>query len=300
MRLRAGEGVMRLYRAWLHWYPASFRAEYGEEMCTIFARKQRDADGPVARLASFIAAFAEVLGNAAAVHLDILGQDLRVTARALRRAPSFALTAIIVLALGIGANTAAFSITDHVLIRPLPFPDPGRLVKLWETVPGYNRMELSPPNYRDWKQMSTSFAGMAAVAGFSVNLVGSGEPVRVEGAVVTAELFSVLGVHPAWGSDFTAADNQESAPGTVVLSDRFWRAGFGGDPGVLGRTVRLDDRFTLSSGLCRPAFTFQLVRRNSGLRCASRRGTTRTAPTTFCSLSPGSNPGCRSPPRAPK
>jgi len=247
---------MRFYRALLHLYPASFRSEYGGEMCTIFARRRRDASSPIGRLALWAGTVFEILGNAAAIHADILRQDLRVTARTLGRAPGFVLTVIIVLALGIGANTAAFSITDHVLIRPLPFRDSDGLVKLWEQVPGYNRLELSPPNYRDWKQMSTSFSGMAAVAGFSVDLTGEGEPVRVEGSVVTADLFPVLGVQPALGRGFTADDNRESAPGTVVLSDRLWRARFAADPGVLGRTVRLDDKPYTVIGVMPPAFYF--------------------------------------------
>src|SRR3981081_3459169 len=99
----------------------------------------------------------EVLGNAVAAHWDVLGQDLRYTARTLARSPGFAFTAVLVTALGVGANPAAFSGADFVLIRPLPFAEPDRLVNLWEHPPGYADMELSPPNYRDWKAMSSSF-----------------------------------------------------------------------------------------------------------------------------------------------
>src|ERR1043165_8811196 len=91
------------------------------------------------------------------VQIDILRQDLRYTRRSLLRAPGFALTAIVVIALGIGATTAAFSVTDFVLIRPLPFPEPERLVKLYERTPGYGRLELSAANYRDWKAAATVF-----------------------------------------------------------------------------------------------------------------------------------------------
>ena len=132
--VRAGEGLMWFYRALLHLYPSSFRAEYGEEMCAVFERR---------RTSPLAAAF-EVLSNAPAVHWDILRQDLRYTARTLARAPGFTAVAILVLALGIGANTAVFSVTDYVLIRPLPFPSPDRLVSVWETLPGYQHMELSP------------------------------------------------------------------------------------------------------------------------------------------------------------
>ena len=134
---------MRFYRALLHLYPSSFRAEYGDEMCAVVARGGT----------SLLSATLEVLRNAPAVHWDILRQDLRYAARTLARAPGFTAVAILVLALGIGANTAVFSVTDYVLIRPLPFPSPERLVSVWETLPGYQHMELSPANYRDWKQI---------------------------------------------------------------------------------------------------------------------------------------------------
>jgi predicted permease len=247
---------MRFYRWWLHLYPASFRAEYGQEMCAIFARRRRDTEGSLRHLALWPAAFFEILSNAALVHMDLLGHDLKYAARALSRSPGFAITAVVVLALGIGANTAAFSITDHVLIRPLPFPDSERLVKLWEDVPGYRRMELSPANYRDWKRMSRCFAGMGAVRDLSLNLVGAREPVHVEGAAVTADLFPLLGMQPALGRRFTAEDDRESAPGTMVLSDELWQSRFGGDPGVLGHTVRLDDNVYTIIGVMPRGFYF--------------------------------------------
>ena len=180
-----GKGVMRLYRALLHLYPASFRGEYGEEMAAIFRRRLRDADGPLARLALFTGVIWETIMNALAEHWDILRQDLRYTARSLSRARGFALTAILIVGLGVGANTAAFSLTDFVLFRPLPFPADLRLVTIWERTQGYGRLELSPANYRDWKAAATSFERVGAYTNVSANLVGSGEPERLEGAQVT-------------------------------------------------------------------------------------------------------------------
>src|SRR5580698_8108367 len=156
---------MRLYRALLHLYPASFRAEYGEEMCAVLTQRQT----------SLLSATVEVLRNAPAVHWDILRQDLCYAARTLARAPGFTAVAILVLALGIGANTAVFSVTDYVLIRPLPFPAANRLVKVWENLPGYSEMELSPADYRDWKKMNTVFEDMGGAAGVLVNLTGEGD-----------------------------------------------------------------------------------------------------------------------------
>jgi putative ABC transport system permease protein len=148
---------------------------------------------------------------------------------------------ILVAGLGIGATTAVFTITDHVLLRPLPFADAERLVKLWESPPGYTQMELSPPNYRDWKEMSTSFETMGAYRGLSVNLVGEGQPERLEGAAVTADLLPMLGVQPALGRLFTAEDDREGVQSTLLLSYSLWQGLFGGDRGVLDKKVLLDN-----------------------------------------------------------
>src|SRR4029079_13605649 len=116
--------------------------------------------------------------------------DLHYTARTLRRTPAFTLTAILLLAIGIGANTAVFSVTDFALLRPLPFPEPERLVKLCQAVPGYySRVVLSPENYRDWKRQSHSFESMGAAWTSTANLVVSGaEPERIDGVAVTWDL----------------------------------------------------------------------------------------------------------------
>src|SRR5256885_16432830 len=142
---------MRTYNALLHLYPASFRNEYGEEMRAVFTRRRREATGFPSAFALWLDTIAEIVGNALLVHADVLRQDLGYTMRILRRAPGFAITAVLIVALGIGATTAAFSVTDFALIRPLPFPDAGQLVKVWERTPGYSRMELWAANYRAWK-----------------------------------------------------------------------------------------------------------------------------------------------------
>jgi len=237
---------MRFYRALLHLYPSSFRAEYGEEMCAVFGRRQT----------SVLAAVFEVLRNAPAVHWDILRQDLRYTARTLVRAPGFTAVAILVLALGIGANTAVFSVTDYVLIRPLPFPSPDRLVSLWETLPGYRHMELSPADYRDWKRMNTVFEDLGAVTTQQVNLIGQGAPQRLKAAIVTGNLFAILGVQPLLGRSITPADDRESAPLTAILSYGLWQRAFGGDAGVLGRKVDLDGAPYVVVGIMPPQIRF--------------------------------------------
>jgi putative ABC transport system permease protein len=236
---------MRLYRLLLHLYPASFRNEYAGEMCGVFARRRRDTSA-MGLPALWVGTFFEILFNALAVHADVLRQDLRYTAQALRRTPGFAATAVLVVALGIGANTAAFSLADQVLLRPLPFPHSEQLVKLWQTVPGYSQMELSPANYRDWKAMSHSFAALGAYNSNAANLVGQGEPERVDITTVDSDVLPMLGVRPLLGRIFTAAEDREGANGTVLLSYGLWQRRFGGDPEILGRQLLLnDERYTV-------------------------------------------------------
>jgi hypothetical protein len=149
--------------------------------------------------------------QAPAAHWDVLKQDLRYALRTLNRARGFALTVIVVTALGVGANTAAFSVADFVLLRPLPFPDADALVRLCEGPRlgggwGCNN-QLSPANYRDFKSMSGSFGAMGAFTGGAVNLVGGGEPRRLAIAPVTPEVLPVLGVQPVLGRVFEAGNH---------------------------------------------------------------------------------------------
>ncbi len=177
-----------------------------------------------------------------AAHWDILKQDLRYTARTLTRAPGFAATAILVAAIGVGANTAAVSVADFVLLRPLPFEDPDRLVHVCEGPReggGWGCMnQLSPANYRDLKTMTRSFEDMGVFTGGAVNLVGGAEPRRLPITQVTPEVLSVLGVRPALGRVFDPRSPDDV--NAIVISHGLWQSQFGGHPGVLGQTVNLD------------------------------------------------------------
>jgi putative ABC transport system permease protein len=231
--------MMRFYRALLRLYPAGFRAEYRHELSAAFAERTREFSGPLAPLLIAFAAIADVVPNALAVHWDILRQDLRYAARSLRRTPGFAITAILVVALGVGANTAAFSLADFVLVRPLAFREPERLVKVWQTTPGYSSIEVSPANYRDWQAVQKSFVGMGAFYTKSVNLVGTAEPRRLERAVVTPNLLGLLGVPALAGRVITPGDSLDGQ--VVVLSYGLWQSVFGGDTDIIGKVIRLDD-----------------------------------------------------------
>ena len=233
---------MRLYRALLHLYPAGFRAEYAEDLCALFALRRAQASNPFAVLALWLEAIADTCSSAVPAHWDILRRDLAWSARSLRRSPAFTLTVIAVSALGIGATTAAFTLADHVLLRPLPYADSDRLVKIWEdySAGGYPRFDPSPANYRDWKRLSRSFEGVEAWWDLAANLSQAGNPARLEGAGITAGLLPMLGIQPALGRAFTPDDDRPGAPGTVLLSDALWRGRFGADPNIAGRSVILD------------------------------------------------------------
>ena len=188
-------------------------------MEAIFSRRRRDAAGPFAVGLLWLRTIAETLKDASVVHGELAVQDVRHAARTLGRARGFTVTAVLVTALGVGATTAVFSVADHVLLRPLPFPEPSRLVKVWQDQSrrGYSRMELSPGNFRDWRAASSqSFSGLSAFTGVSMNMTGSPQPERLDGARVTTGLFATLGVHAAVGRTLLSTD--ESGPPAVVIA----------------------------------------------------------------------------------
>jgi putative ABC transport system permease protein len=175
-----------------------------------------------------------------------LTQDLRVAVRSLRSTPAFTALTIAMLAIGIGANTAIFSLVDAALLRPLPFRDAGRLVMLWERSPSLAHNRVSPLNFVDWHDQNASFAALAAVSGGGRILTGAGrEPERIPGQSVTTAFFDVLGVRPIAGRTFTDADRQLE-PTVVVISERLWTSRFGRAPGIIGRAIVLDgEPFTI-------------------------------------------------------
>ena len=242
--------MTRFYRALLRLYPASFRREYGDELCDVFRERSRGLAGPFAAAA----AVADVVPSAVAAHADLLRLDLRYTLRSVRRSPAFALAVVLVVALGVGANTAAFSVAEYVLVRPLPFPGSDRLVRVWQRNPGYARMELSPANYRDWTSRSRSFEQIGAYSTLELNLVGGGDPRRVEVGWVTSEVLDVLGVEAVLGRTFTPDD--AAAGGRAVLSHGMWESRFGGRTDVLGETLRLDGQPYVVTGVMPRGFHF--------------------------------------------
>jgi len=182
--------------------------------------------------------------------IETLLQDIRYGVRTLRKNPGFTFFAVVALALGIAANTAIFSIADVVLLRPLPYRDAGRLVKVWEdsAAYGFPRDTPAPGNFFDWKARNAVFEDMAATSGFhhSFNLTGDGNPEEIPGKRVTANLFSVLGVKPALGRDFRAEDDIPGSAHVAILSHGLWLQRFGGDPQIVGKEMHLNyEKYTV-------------------------------------------------------
>jgi len=190
--------------------------------------------------------------------LDDTREDLRYAWRTLRRAPGFTATAVAVIALGIGAATASFTILDYTLLRPLPFPEPDRLVRIYqsELERGMTRIEASPPNFTDWRASSASFSAMASfLFDNPMTLLGDGEPRQVEAATFDADMLTVLGVQPLVGRGFTAADERNFLD-VALLSYDFAATMFGSPAQALNRTVTLDNRARTVVGVMPRGFAF--------------------------------------------
>jgi putative ABC transport system permease protein len=186
--------------------------------------------------------------------IDITLQDVRFALRQLARRPGFAATVLATLALGIGASTAIFSVVDGILLRPLPFAQPERLVVLNELRRG--RMTMSWANFADHRERSQSYESVTCYHPFSFTVVDPGQPRRLPGRMVCGNFFDVLGVRPQLGRTFTRDDDQLGATPVVLVSDRFWRQELGGDPAILGQTIRtLEHTFTVV-GVLPPDFHF--------------------------------------------
>lgn len=166
--------------------------------------------------------------------------DVRYGLRMLRKHPGFTVVAVLTLALGIGANTAIFSVVNSVLLRPLPYPDADRIVYLSEWSPDVPDLSIALANFADWQKMNTVFDSLVAYRSENLNLTGQGEPQRLSVRQVTAGLFPTLGVEPVLGRELTPDDDKPGAEPVILLSDSLWARNFGRDPSVLGRRLNLD------------------------------------------------------------
>ena len=173
--------------------------------------------------------------------MDSLRQDIRYAVRVLARRPLFTLAVAATLALGIGANSAIFSFVNAVLLRPLPYPEPERLMAVWTMLPEFGKETSSYPDFGDWSARSRSFSSMSAFARSSDNLSGTdGEPERLSSAIATPNLFATLGVTPVIGRLLVAGDSAWGSHRVVVLSHRLWQRRYGGSSDILGQSIQLN------------------------------------------------------------
>ncbi|MGC1783154.1 MAG: ABC transporter permease [Acidobacteriaceae bacterium] len=204
----------------------------------------------------------KVTGIDAALGLDNLFRDVRHAFRQLRKSPGFAITAILTLALGIGANSAIFSMVYAVLLRPLPFPNPSRLVAVKATEPGrLDDIGVSYPEFLDWRSQDHVFEGLSAFREDDFTLTGRSSPAHLTGAVVSANLLSVLGVAPAIGRGFNSTEDRPSDSGLpIILSHSLWQNRFGSDPKIVGQSLTIDDQPFTVVGVMPAGFQFPVQR----------------------------------------
>ena len=184
-------------------------------------------------------------------------EDLKYSLRLFRKSPGFTLIAGLALALGIGANTAVFSVVNGVLLRPLPYPEPNRLLMVYESTPEFSHGSLAYPNFMDWRRDNHSFTDIAAFRGDDFILTGSGQPEHLNGERASASLFPILGVSPTLGRSFSPEEDREGASGVVMLTYGFWQRHFAGSPDVLGKSLKLNAQTYTIVGVLPRDFRFR-------------------------------------------
>lgn len=185
-------------------------------------------------------------------------QDIRYSVRTLMNSPGFTIVAILTLALGIGANTALFTVVNAVILKPLPYPDPEQLAMIWQSYPdeGYDQASVSAPNYMDWRKQSESFRDMSTFRYKAYNLVRSEEPVRLIGVTATSGFFNILGVQPILGRIFLEHEDQPDAEPVIVLAHDMWHQHFGADDSIIGQIVTLNGVSYTVVGVMPQGFNF--------------------------------------------
>jgi putative ABC transport system permease protein len=274
--------VTTAYRLLLFAFPADMRREFGDDMTSMFAqqvdetRRQRRS---VARL--WLLAALDALRHGASERLRASAyagalrgmkppagrwrsfmrafwQDFKYALRMLARQPGVTAVAVVTLALGIGANSAIFSAVNAILLRPLPYDEPDRLVTVWESRPGEGVIDnvASPADALDWARMNSTFEAMAAMTTASVDLTGSGEPEKYFAGAVSPPFFDILRVRPLLGRTFRAEEGIVGKPRVVILGHRLWSTRFGSDASIVGRTLTLNGNPFEVVGVLPPSFEF--------------------------------------------
>jgi putative ABC transport system permease protein len=250
--------ALSIFAASLYLYPASFRDEYGREMRRLFADSLSHAGGGGDAVLVWLRAMAAILLEAPKEHAWLMLNDLRYAFRTLRRAKWFALTALVTLALGIGANTAIFSVVETLLLRQLPYRDPDRIVMVWVKNPeqGFDHDVTSYPRLEDWRAQSRTIDAFAAYYDAQRVLTGREDPEQVRSAVVTENFFRVMGAKPVLGGSFSRGDDDFGRPHKVVLSHGLWARRFGADPGIVGQAITMNGQLYTVVGVMPSTFRY--------------------------------------------
>src|SRR5918996_3415588 len=188
--------------------------------------------------------------------MSTMVSDLKYAVRMMVAAPRVTVTALFSLALGIGATAAIFTVVNAIILRPLPFVEPERLVAVWETAPDNHRRWVAPANFLDWRREARSFSHLAAYREYSVNLTGRERPERLRASSVSGNFFATLGVGAAVGRTFTADEDAPTAQAVAMLTSGAWQRLFAGDADAVGRALVLDGRPFLLVGILPPSFDF--------------------------------------------
>src|SRR5271170_184730 len=188
--------------------------------------------------------------------LERLMQDLRYGLRMLAKSPGFTVVAILTLALGIGANTALFSVVNGVLLKPLPYPQPEKLVWLAESKPNFATGSISFPNFRDWRKDNHTFSEMAIYRRYSFNLIGLGDSEQLQARFISSDFFTVLGVNPVMGRTFAPGEDEIGRAPIAMISEGLWRRKFSSSPDALGKSINLDGTSYIVVGVTPASFDF--------------------------------------------
>jgi putative ABC transport system permease protein len=248
---------VRLYRLLLLILPGWFREEFAGEMTGVFRQTLANArhNGAAAVLVHWSTTLRDILALAARLHVEALRQDASYAIRSLRRAPAFTLAVVATLALGIGPTLVVANFVERVIIAPLPYPEPDRLVRLWNARAelGQHRVPLSVADYVDLRDGQSAFEALAAHAGTSVAMVIGGVPRQLNGMLTTPELHTVFGIRTSLGRGLVAADTAPGATPVIVLGASLWRTEFGGRTDVIGQVIHVDSRPTTIVGVLEEA-----------------------------------------------
>ena len=246
----------RMFRSLLRLFPYEFRSDYGRDMEHTFADQRREAEreGAPGILRLWWETMAGIFTTAPREHWEMLRQDAGFALRMMRKNPGFTLVVVVTLALGIGANTAIFSVINGVLLRPLPYANGPRVVQLHQEAPlaGVQDAGFSPVELNDYRQRSSSFTGIVEYHSMSFTFFGEGDPQRVVTGVVSANFFQVLGVKPVMGRLFLPGEDQRGAEPVLLLTYSYWKNVMGSDPNVIGKTLQMNDRVHTVVGVLPP------------------------------------------------